>query len=1275
MLLFRATLCLVTLCSWMALCALFVRGETLVVPIAQCAGVSYVDSSSPTGVLYAACSSASSAGQSSIIAVNGSTITQLVEFTRCKGSDAVAVNALNENVLGLCASGTSSVVSYNGTGIATLLTTSQCISPRAIVALPNGDIIVACSATIVVIDHLSGAVTLLANGSQCPSPLSLLVHPITSVIYAGCSGSSSSQSIVSIEGTTITTITNASSCANAYGLSMNPVTGVLYAACRSTGIISIAGTTVRQLATVSQCTNSVNIAFNPVDGKIYAVCYGTLIFIDDTPAIPVVKTLTTNAQCQSPNGLTVNPISGAVYATCQNGVISALACAPGQYITPGGSPSCTPCVPGTFQSQPAQTSCPMCSPGRSSLSGWTTCVDCAIGKYSSQNTSGICALCPTGRFQALEGQGSCSPCAVGTFGLLTGQSSPASCAQCPPGTQNPVAGSNQVNACVPCPSGSASSSPGQALCALCAPGFYQADPGTLQCLPCPADTYQPRYNVTTLDQCRSCPPSSSSPPASSSLSQCIPDICPPGLYSSHDPSGTTCSESCPAGAFCLLGVIQSCPAGTSNNKEGSGSPNDCLPCPQGSAAPSSASVACTLCSPGFSQQQTGALQCHPCLTGTYAEASGALSCTSCPTDLPQSPVASSSITQCTVPFCPGGFYTKDASSPCQAECQEGYYCVNGLPRACEAGSYTTVTGQSACTGCGLGMYGITLGGMSSSVCLACPLSTYSNVTISGSCAVCSAGMVTGSTGSKSILDCVLLSGCSVVSSSCPIASSQVVTAGQMLSDSAPILQRRQLSSNSTSSVDTSAFYAPLRSSASLRLAAFQTDAVLSAASATGSTPNVLSQSDANTLTTASIPLIVALVVVAFVPWLLYRKVPATIARYTDQFNTYHKGEMGKDIPPHPTQFGTVVSWSFLCIGVLVGVLLGTAPNTQITKGIVPPSEISTAGLAAANFQLTMRAHSGQASVASSCGASSSGSSLTSQTGFVGSYTVRAEPSSSGSACNIAADCIGCGLTGAVSSVGFTFPYDAQLIEYEVWVNSASPGAWSRRYGVLQQLPGQLLDAEGRLLFSLSASYYTDNLLDTSGFELEYQQYQTISPQSLDTFNGQSRIRVEIVFTKSDVIYQTIVSSKLSTLQSLIVILSALGSLFSGFALLFAYVEKYILKRRSGRIDKDPETGHVYVMTDEASAGLAGKKNVDGDRVDGEPVNGISSARSRAIDSSWVTLTEGATIIELTSGASTSGAQRAPSPSRREPYDAPSGEAIASPSAAQDPSCTTGSEVL
>ena len=394
-------------------------------------------------------------------------------------------------------------------------------------------------------------------------------------------------------------------------------------------------------------------------------------------------------------------------------------------------------------------------------------------------------------------------------------------------------------------------------------------------------------------------------------------------------------------------------------------------------------------------------------------------------------------------------------------------------------------------------------------------------------------------------------------------------------------------------------YQTTRQSAdSLRVDIFGSDASLEANSADSES----SRSDGGLQTpartnrldsTGTVVLLIVLLVVGFLPWAFFRAIPARVASLLDRFSMRHSLEIGEASTKQPTQFGAAVSWSALCVALLVAIFLGTASNVNYSTNLLPPSAEPLVGTAQADFEITLRAYASAAEVVANCpmvgpipASSSNIAWIKNQTGFTGEFTVRTQPAggTGAQACGLAFDCKGCGVRGAVSSLSLQLPYPYQLVEFEIWVPSSNPGTWSRRGGLLSQLPGQMLAAESALRFSVIESYFSDERSQSksssgypserSGYELEFTSYEVNQPQDASQLTAQSHVTLSFVFAKSDIVFRSRATDLLSPLQILTGILSTVVSLFSVFAIIFTIAEQRGLhgccKRSAGRVSFDKE---------------------------------------------------------------------------------------------------------
>lgn len=417
-----------------------------------------------------------------------------------------------------------------------------------------------------------------------------------------------------------------------------------------------------------------------------------------------------------------------------------------------------------------------------------------------------------------------------------------------------------------------------------------------------------------------------------------------------------------------------------------------------------------------------------------------------------------------------------------------------------------------------------------------------------------------------------------------------------------------------------AAYTPVRQSSSLRLDAFGSDELLEANAAGAGAVSLKTDGidTSGSLSSSSITaLVVSFLLIGFVPWSLYRVLPDRVVTFLDQFNVAHKLHIGEAITKSPTQFGAVVSWSFLWVALLVAIMLGTQSNTLTTVKLLPPSASTLAGSAFASWELTVRVFAGQTREEMSVWCAPDGGGLRArQLGFSKFFKLKTiitdATDQRGSSCAIAASCDSCALTSTAAS-SITFPYSAQLFEWEVWVSSAEPRSWVRRYGVVSQLPGRLLDAESRLSLTAMESFYTDDRSaalshgrirdedrQRSGFELNFVSYDPIVTQNLSTFTPASTVTFAVNIIKSDVLLQTALTDKQTPLQILTLIASACVSLFSIFAITFRMLEAYVLRKcglSPGPVGPKDSTGRRASIVAAPTNAMAQATEAEGDSIE------------------------------------------------------------------------------
>ncbi|KAJ6557974.1 hypothetical protein B0H19DRAFT_1149334 [Mycena capillaripes] len=211
----------------------------------------------------------------------------------------------------------------------------------------------------------------------------------------------------------------------------------------------------------------------------------------------------------------------------------------------------------------------------------------------------------------------------------------------------------------------------------CFAGQY-TDSATNTCGSCPANTYSVDGTGTS---CTACPAGQTSSPGSSACTQ----HCAAGQFV----DGDSCST-CPAGTYSGAEAIScsACPANTFSTPGSS----SCTACPSGSTSDPGSSTCTQHCAAG--QFINGDL-CSTCAPGTYS-GPDATSCSQCPANTFSAAGASS----CTA--CPNGGTCAAGSthpSQCVAACPAGNQLINGMCKACPAGTFSSMPNAVSCNNC------------------------------------------------------------------------------------------------------------------------------------------------------------------------------------------------------------------------------------------------------------------------------------------------------------------------------------------------------------------------------------------------------------------------------------------------------------------------------------------------------------------------------------------------------------------------------------------------
>ncbi|KAJ3298800.1 hypothetical protein HDU79_006843 [Rhizoclosmatium sp. JEL0117] len=210
---------------------------------------------------------------------------------------------------------------------------------------------------------------------------------------------------------------------------------------------------------------------------------------------------------------------------------------------------------------------------------------------------------------------------------------------------------------------------------------------------CKANTYLSKDKSS----CTACPDGSTSPAASTDVSQCVAIVCNPGQYIKD----TACAD-CPAGNQCDGKKSTPCAAGFYSDTDGAQFCSFMCPEPGTPSYPFGPWLQfCTSTAIGSTSPDT-----NSCETGCTA---------------PQVQYGDNVCTDCK----PGTTYSVRWST-CQP-CGTGYFGAgSGTCAKCPAGSYTDIDEATECTLCPENTFSTTVGGKSNSVCKNCPAGTWSD---------------------------------------------------------------------------------------------------------------------------------------------------------------------------------------------------------------------------------------------------------------------------------------------------------------------------------------------------------------------------------------------------------------------------------------------------------------------------------------------------------------------------------------------------------------------
>ncbi|GCC23266.1 hypothetical protein chiPu_0001660 [Chiloscyllium punctatum] len=393
------------------------------------------------------------------------------------------------------------------------------------------------------------------------------------------------------------------------------------------------------------------------------------------------------------------------------------------------------------------------------VTGWR----CPRGSYCPRGTKNI-QFCPVGYYGPVQGyycdrmaltipSGLCQAgfyCVMGSNTSRPTQVTPTG-GPCPPGYYC-TEGSSRPQ---PCPTGTYNPFWEQKQCLFCPQGHYcEAEdinstlcPSELNSVkthrypsgratpkPCPSGEYQDQIGQI---QCKPCPLGKHCDPLQGN-----------GQHN-ESKAGTIQPIDCPAGYYCIKGMLYPCPEGTYSNQTGRYSIEQCKPCPGGKyCALKGMSGYTGLCDPGCVCVLGASYPCpadnitgYKCPPGSYCP-QGASHGIKCPAGTfgPQDSLYS--IFECIT--CTPGFYCNT-----EGDCTAGFYCISGASRPspidgitggrCPLGHYCP-TASSQPLKCKSGYY--CPRGTMHTAQYPCPVGTYNNRTMAQSvldCISCPAG--------------------------------------------------------------------------------------------------------------------------------------------------------------------------------------------------------------------------------------------------------------------------------------------------------------------------------------------------------------------------------------------------------------------------------------------------------------------------------------------------------------------------------------------------------
>jgi hypothetical protein len=465
----------------------------------------------------------------------------------------------------------------------------------------------------------------------------------------------------------------------------------------------------------------------------------------------------------------------------QAGDLDCKSCGVGLYQPNNGTGSCKPCDAGTWSDTVGSSSefnCNKCNQGMYSTakgaSNINTCNSCPPGSKSQVQgaaNSNVCESCVVGRV-AKSGAAVCTQCPSGR----TSSAGASACSTCSTGHMQ-VGNDSDTFTCEECQEGSVAQ-PGDLECLLCFAGLFQTERGQGVCLPCDAGTWSDTVGSASSSSCNKCNQGMySTAKGASNINTC--NSCPPGSKSQvQGAANSNVCESCVEGRVAKSGaaVCTQCPSGRTSPSGASacstcstghmqvGNDSDtftCEECQEGSVA-QAGDLECLLCFAGLFQTERGHGTCQACDAGTWSDTVGSSSsfnCTKCKYGTYSTAAGAPLISTCNA--CPPGTKSQVQGAPnskvCE-RCEMGKVSKAGasICTNCLRGQFTLATGESSCSKCIVGRYGIDVTvADTANGCVKCPVGwkrSEDNIDLS-KCVQCELGETTSREGSTSCSFC------------------------------------------------------------------------------------------------------------------------------------------------------------------------------------------------------------------------------------------------------------------------------------------------------------------------------------------------------------------------------------------------------------------------------------------------------------------------------------------------------------------------------------------